>query len=93
MRKTLGWTFVALLLVAVPAVGQEGHATPDGWKVPSFDELADLPILGWVVQLVTAEQEEVDEPATVSPTTPAGDTAQLDGGTVTEARGGPEPWG
>lgn len=93
MRTTLGWILITLLLIAVPAAAQEGQSTTDGWKAPSLEELADLPILAWIVAFVTAEEEQKDEPATVSPTTPLGETTQLDGGTVTEARGGPEPWG
>jgi len=93
MRKTLGWTFVALLLVAVPAAAQEGQSTTDRWKVPSLEELADLPILSWIVQLVTGEPGANEEAESVGPTTPVEETVQLDGGTDTEARGGWTPEG
>lgn len=93
MRKTLGWTFVALLLVSVPAVAQEGHFTTDGWRVPSFDELADLPILGWIVELVSDDEGESEALESTSPTPPESETLQLDGGGDTEARGGWTPEG
>lgn len=93
MRTILGWLLAAVLLAAVPATAQE-TPSPDarGWHTAILDELEELPVLGWLVGLVI-DGEDTDGTETQGPTLPAGDTALLDEGTATEARGGWEPWG
>jgi len=92
MRTTLGWLLAAVLLAAVPATAQETPNDVDGWRTTILDELEELPILGWLVGLVT-DGEDTDPRETVGPTPPSGDTSLLDSCTDTEARGGWEPEG
>ena len=92
MRTTLGWLLAAVLLAAVPATAQETPSDTGWWYSSILDELEELPILGWLVGMVT-DKDETDEPESRSPTPPVGGTALLDEGTATEARGGWTPWG
>ena len=93
MKKTLA-LLVALALFAGPVVAQSSPAETEGRWIPTLDRLQELPVLGWLIGLVTQDDEPEEAAEPPSPESEDGNTLVLDPvDGAEEARGGWTPWG